>query len=220
MSRAIISFAATSMKSAPIMNRDPNADQQLLIIQVQTGTTHMLYSASATIHAKRAQFERLMLENHLSAQDVTFLVEDDNHRNRTPIVGNSVEISGRISRYFEAARTAASNSVYGKLRHGAVLVKGGSILSVAYNKDDYTSFASRFRPRDCGPATRHAETECILGASKERSSRADMFVCRINRSGEFRLSKPCLMCHIIIKNAGIKRVFYTTNYGGIEMYKL
>jgi deoxycytidylate deaminase len=215
-----MSFAALSMKSELIMSHVANADQQILTIQAQTGTMHMLCSASATIRVKRAQFEKLMLESHLSAQDASFLVEDDNHRNRTPIVGNRVEISGRISRYFEAARAAANNSVYGKLRHGAVLVKGGSILSVAYNKDDYTSFASRFRPHNCGPATRHAETECILGVSKERSTGADIFVCRINRRGEFRLSKPCLMCHAIIKNAGIKRVFYTTNYGGIEMYKL
>jgi len=140
--------------------------------------------------------------------------------NRTSIAGTAVRMSGRINRYFEAARAQAANSDYGKLRHGAVLVKGGSVIRSAYNKDDFTSFADRFRPQGCGPATRHAETECVSGLSKEQTTGADIFVCRINNQGEFRMSKPCKMCHSIMKSAGIKRVFYTTNYGGIEMYKL
>ncbi len=140
--------------------------------------------------------------------------------NRTSVAGTEVQISGRISRYLEAARSQAANSEYGKLRHGAVLVKGGSVIKLAYNKDDFTSYADRFRPAGCGPATRHAEASLIAGLSKEQTNGADIFVCRINNQGEFRMSKPCKMCHSIMKSAGIKRVFYTTNYGGIEMYKL
>lgn len=146
--------------------------------------------------------------------------DDEQLRNRTSVIGTSVSRSGRINRYFELARNAASNSVYGKLRHGAVLVRGGSIINVAFNKDDYTSFAHRFRPHGCGPATRHAEAECILGLSRSQTAGSDMFVCRINNQGEFRMSKPCSMCHAILKNVGIKRVFYTTNHDGIEMYKI
>ena len=141
-------------------------------------------------------------------------------RNRNEIQGYRVALSGRINRFIESARQAAETSIYGKIRHGAVLVKGGSVINIACNKDHFNSFAHRFRPYNCGPATKHAEAHCILGLTKQQTTGADMFVCRINRQGEFRMSKPCTMCHLLLKNAGIKRVFYTTNYGGIEMYKL
>jgi deoxycytidylate deaminase len=181
-----------------------------------------LYKGTDTIPLKHAALEHLERRSDRAVQGapVSQKMEDDGYKNRTSIIGNKVEVSGRITRYFEAARAQANNSVYGKLRHGAVLVKGGSILNAGYNKDDYTSYANRYRPPDCGPATRHAEAECLLGISKSQTSRSDIFVCRINNDGEFRLSKPCLMCHVLIKNAGIKRVFYTTNHSGIEMYKL
>ena len=147
-------------------------------------------------------------------------MQGDHLNNRTNIVGTQVELSARINRYFKMAKSAAHNSIYGKLRHGAVLVRGGSVINIAWNKDEYTSIAQRFRPHDCGPATRHAEAQCVMGLSKSQTSGADIFVCRINRHGEFRMSKPCLMCHTLLKSVGIKRVFYTTNHGGIEMYKL
>lgn len=147
-------------------------------------------------------------------------MEDDSYNNSNPNIGLPVFCSGRINRYFQTAKNVACDSVYGKIRHGAVLVKGGSVINTACNKDHFNSFADRFRPHDCGPATKHAEVHCILGLTKQQTAGADMFVCRINRRGDFRMSKPCMMCHIALKNAGIKRVFYTTNYGGIEMYKL
>ena len=142
------------------------------------------------------------------------------YKNHTEFVGSSVEKSKRITRYFELAKNVAFNSGYGKLRHGAVLVKGGSIINTCFNKDKFCSFGSKFRHRDRGPATIHAELGCILGLSRDVTVGADIFVCRINKAGEFRNSKPCVMCHEVMKHVGIKRVYYTTNEGSVEMYKL
>ena len=95
-------------------------------------------------------------------------MEGDHLNNRTTVVGTHVEPSARINRYFKMAKSAAYNSVYGKLRHGAVLVRGGSVINIAWNKDEYTAVAQRFRPYDCGPATRHAEAQCVLGLSRSK----------------------------------------------------
>jgi tRNA(Arg) A34 adenosine deaminase TadA len=43
---------------------------------------------------------------------------------------------------------------------------------------------------------------------------------RINKQGKFRLSKPCEMCHNILKFCGVKKVVYTYSENEIESYKL
>ena len=139
---------------------------------------------------------------------------------RTGIKGSPVDASRKINRFFSLAKNVASNSVYGKIRHGAVLVKGGSVLNACYNKDSYSSFGRRFRAPHRGHATVHAELGCILDMPRNVTTGADVYVRRINKKGDFRNSKPCSMCHSVLKHVGVKRVYYTTNHNTIEMYKL
>ena len=141
-------------------------------------------------------------------------------KNHTDVVGTPVKKTSRIERYFDLTKNVAFNSQYGKIRHGAVLIKGGSVKNVSFNKDKYNSFGDRFRDKGRGPATVHAELGCILGLSRSVTSGSDLYVCRINKNGEFRYSKPCSMCHDALKHVGVKRVYYTTNDNTIEMYKL
>ena len=141
-------------------------------------------------------------------------------KERTKVEGRPVKPSKKINRLFELAKNVAYNSPYGKIRHGALLVKGGSVRNVAFNKENYSSFGTRFRKPHKGHATVHAELGCILGMPRNVTSGADVYVCRINREGEFRISKPCSMCHAALKHVGVKRVYYTTNNNTFEMYKL
>jgi len=71
--------------------------------------------------------------------------------------------SKKTQRTLELARRVASNSTYGRLKHGAVLLKGGNVINVAFNKPDFTKFGNRFRNNyTCGIATTHAEIGAIL----------------------------------------------------------
>ena len=141
-------------------------------------------------------------------------------KNHTSQVGFQVEESKKVKRYFGLAKNVAFGSDYGKIRHGALLVKGGSVINTCCNKDKFCSFGTRFRDPARGHATIHAELGCILGVDRTTTSGADIYVCRVNRRGEFRNSKPCAMCHDVLKYVGIKRVYYTTSEGTVEMYKL
>ena len=141
-------------------------------------------------------------------------------KQRTEIVGKVVDKTKKINRLFALARNIAYNSPYGKIRHGAVIIKGGSILNASFNKENYSSFGTRFRSPHRGHATVHAELGCILGLTRDSTVGADVYVCRINRDGDYRNSKPCSMCHEALKHVGVKRVYYTTNDNTIEMYKL
>lgn len=145
---------------------------------------------------------------------------DKPFKNRSNITGKQITLSNRTKRYLKLAQNVASNSNYGKLRHGALLIKGGSIINTAFNKDKFSSFGERFRDSDYGPATHHAELSCISGICRSKTNGASIFVVRINKKGQLRLSKPCSMCHQALKHAGIKKVYYSTNDGSIEMYKL
>jgi tRNA(Arg) A34 adenosine deaminase TadA len=141
-------------------------------------------------------------------------------KHRTNITGKVIERTKKTDRCLALAKNVAYNSPYGKLRHGAVLIKGGSIINISFNKENYTSFGTRFRNPSRGHATVHAEIGCILGMSRNVTTGSDLYVCRINKEGEFRNSKPCSMCHEALKHVGVKRVYYTTNNNTIEMYKL
>ena len=120
------------------------------------------------------------------------------------------KLSKTKKRYFDLAKRAAMESSYGKLRHGAVVVKGGSVVSFGFNKSNHCQFGQRFRHMDKGPATQHAEISAILGLPRSATQGADVYVVRINNDCDWRMSKPCPMCEQALKFVGVKRVFYTT----------
>jgi len=135
-------------------------------------------------------------------------------------LGVGLDPTKKVKRYFNLARNVAFNSEYGKIRHGALLIKGGSVINTCCNKDKFCSFGTRFRSPDRGHATIHAELGCILGMPRSVTAGSDIYVCRVNKQGQFRNSKPCAMCHEVLKHVGVKRVYYTTGDNSVEMYKL
>lgn len=129
--------------------------------------------------------------------------------------------TGRSKRFFEFARKMASMSEYGKFRHGAVLVRHGAIMSAGLNKDKPCSFGGRFRPKEMGDATVHAELAAILNVPRSQTENSDIYVVRVGANNEdLRNSKPCRMCQAALKFVGVKRIFYSTENGDFEVMKL
>jgi len=98
----------------------------------------------------------------------------------------------RKTRFLKVARKKAKEGDY-IYRLGAVVVRGGKILSIASN-------------------TRkgHAEVNAIKQASKTEG--ADIYVTRHTPTG-MAMSKPCNNCMEVIKAAGIRRIYYTSRDG-------
>jgi len=130
------------------------------------------------------------------------------------------EISGRIKRYIELAKKVAEESESTDYRHGAVLVRGAAVISTSCNKNGFKSFGQRFRERDCGHATRHAELGVILGVDRAKTTGATVYVVRIGKTGDLRLSKPCHMCRAVLEYVGVKKVFYSIDENEIGVIKL
>lgn len=114
-----------------------------------------------------------------------------------------------------ACKTALK-STFERHRLGAVITKGGSVISTGYNEIRYT--------REYRQHTLHAEASAILKVLKSRRldllANAEIYVSRVRPNGSIGLSKPCSNCMDLIKSVGISRIHYTTDYGTIETIKV
>ena len=134
--------------------------------------------------------------------------------------GTIQTLTGRHKRFMESSARTASCSEFPNYRHGAILVRGGSILNTAYNKSNHINWANKFRNKDCGHATHHAEVGAILGMAREKTTGATMYVARIGKTGELKMSKPCEMCQQVLAHVGVKKVYYSIDDENIGCIKL
>ena len=129
-------------------------------------------------------------------------------------------ITGRTKRMIELAYRVAQSSGYDDYRHGAVLVRGNRVINVSANKNSHARFGNRFRKRNCGHATHHAELGCILGIDRAVTRGSTIYVARVGKLGNMKISKPCEMCEEVLRHVGVKKVVYTINDKEVGIYKL
>lgn len=123
-----------------------------------------------------------------------------------------MEISNRKQHYFDLARKIARLSTH-KFKHGALILRGNRVVSLNHNKATQThpKANSKFN-------TLHAEAAAIL-SSKADLKGTDLYVVRVVNNGDTAESKPCRYCQQLIKESGIKRVYYSSD-NGYRMYKV
>ena len=92
-------------------------------------------------------------------------------------------------------------------RVGAVLFDGNHVVAARHNELKTHPLLTRFSEFPF----KHAESSCILHAGFMASYGSSLAVSRVKRDGSVALAKPCAACQAIIKKAGIRRVFYTTD---------
>ena len=109
--------------------------------------------------------------------------------------------------FLSVARALATESVQRK-KHGAVVVRGGSVVGVGYNKWRNNP---AYLPKDVvrEHTSYHAEEVAIKQAG-DNTKGATIYVARVNNQGEDRISRPCLPCSLLIREAQIKKIVYTT----------
>ena len=131
-----------------------------------------------------------------------------------------MKITGRHRRYVDLAKKLAESSSYSLHRHGAVLVKGGSVLNWSANQNKVQRWAQRFRSHGCGHATHHAELGAVLGVARDKTTGSAVYVVRISKKGSLLMSKPCEMCQELLRHVGVKRVFYSIDDETMGCYKV
>jgi deoxycytidylate deaminase len=102
----------------------------------------------------------------------------------------------------QIAKALSFHSTF-RVRIGAVVVDRKSVVSVGWNKQKTHPIISRNNYRKL-----HAEISCVVGGDRDLLRGATMYVYRENLNGELAICKPCPWCQAILKEAGIREVFY------------
>jgi deoxycytidylate deaminase len=110
-----------------------------------------------------------------------------------------------LPRYFKLARSVSLHSEH-KYRLGAVLVIGGAVVSVGFNKCKYNAEYS-YPDRN----SIHAEAQCIKTSGKYDLRGSIMFIYREDKFGNVSNAHPCEYCMELLRSEGIKKIWFTTD---------
>lgn len=128
-----------------------------------------------------------------------------------------------LRRQLEAAKAVAmagpgvGGRNHNRFKIGAVLFGSRGVVNAKHNSykthpmlTKYTNFPFL-----------HAETACILGEGLDHCHGLDLIVVRLfNGSNSLALAKPCNVCQEVIKEAGLRNVYYSNNNGKIEKLEM
>jgi deoxycytidylate deaminase len=117
-----------------------------------------------------------------------------------------------IELFLDYAKVVAQSSNHPHYKHGCVCINNhGQIVSAASNRIIKSHPYQKRMSKNPMMIYPHAETLSIIrarGRSQEQEIKY-MFVVRIGRDCEFKLSKPCPTCtYMIFNETPIKNVYY------------
>ena len=121
--------------------------------------------------------------------------------------------------YFKAAATMAQLGDFPRIKIGAVVVYGHRIISSGFNTsktDPVQKRYNRYRFNEDTPAAMHAETMCLkplIGRNDIDFKKIELYVYRSGKKETPLLARPCPSCMQLIKNLGIRNIYFTTNNG-------
>ena len=121
----------------------------------------------------------------------------------------------RELRFFDVAKSVAKTSEYPRIKIGCCIVKRTKILTVGVNLLKSHPAQKRFnkyRGIDTNKIYNniHAELDAILKvANKNELEGSDIYLYREDVSGIMKMSKPCPACTHMLREYGIKNIYYT-----------
>lgn len=115
---------------------------------------------------------------------------------------------------FHLAKEVAKLSDHGKFKIGAVLYQKGKPISLGRNYQYKTHPLMRQFGKYLHHQTNlHAELDALISVRHKTSFKGCKMVVYRESLAEAATSRPCPTCMLILKNFGIKEVYYTTKGG-------
>lgn len=142
-----------------------------------------------------------MVQHHLSSPDTHRVLPDS---------AKEVVITRHL-KYLRLAEQQAQSSNYERWPVGAVLVRGGRLLTGASNSLRNPANMDGIQYEECST---HAEVAAIRRAKKTQGT--TIYVARLMRTGGVGLAKPCSLCQTALIKAGVRQAIWTideTSYG-------
>lgn len=112
-----------------------------------------------------------------------------------------------IERIFKIAKELSKKSDHRRYHLGCVLVYKNKIIGKGTNQN-------KTHPKSNHPYHHlHAEVVAILDAKSKKNDLkgCTCYIYRESVSGKIGMSKPCKYCQQMLKDHGIKEVYYTTH---------
>ena len=125
--------------------------------------------------------------------------------------------------YFNAAKAVSSLSDH-RVHVGAVVVHQHRIISSDCNSSTRTdAIQAKLDQAHFGcycEGKIHAESACLIPYIKRNInlSGGTIYVYREHKNGSIAMARPCERCMSLIKKAGIKKVYYSTESGFAKEY--
>lgn len=129
----------------------------------------------------------------------------------------------KINRYLDMAKEVSKYSDFTRQHLGAVAIYRGSLLATGYNTCKTSPLQKKYNLERKymveasfkNTNSLHAEVACL---SKIRYldidfSKVRLYVYREHKNGVKALARPCPACQKMIKDMGIKEVWFTTENG-------
>jgi len=124
-----------------------------------------------------------------------------------------------MNSFMRLARNVSFHSQH-RVRIGCVLVKNGKPISVGFNKmRTHPIYKKVNHPRAKYIQSLHAEMAAIISARTDLNG-AVAYVYRERKDGSMGTAKPCPVCEMLLSEAGVKKVYYSTDNGNIEVMRL
>ena len=114
-----------------------------------------------------------------------------------------------VSRFFSAAAAVAikKDDKRGH-RIGAVAIrKDGAIVSASNGGIQET--AAEYLTVCADGKKRYPQAHAEVRLSRKLDAGSIVFICRVAGHGSYALAKPCRNCERVLRNKGVKKVYYT-----------
>lgn len=136
---------------------------------------------------------------------------------------SNYKINRKDKRFFNIAREIAKQSdCLNKRRVGCIAVYKNSIISSACNTEkthplqkSYNQYRHFEVGNDYTLPKLHAEIHCLSSIlnSDIRWDKVVLYIYRVCKDREHGLARPCSACMNLIKDLGIRHIYYTTDDG-------
>ena len=118
--------------------------------------------------------------------------------------------------YFKAAKAIAESSDFPRVKVGCVAVYKHKIISSGCNSyvtNPLQKKYNKFRfTTDTTLHSKHAEIDCLLPLVNRKDidfNRVSIYIYRQYKSGELGMARPCESCLNLIKDLGIRNIYYS-----------
>lgn len=133
-------------------------------------------------------------------------------------------MTNRELKYFNLAKNACSFSDFPRVKIGCIAVYKNKVLSVGYNSQkthplqEYYNHFRDFYPNVGGKFINHSlhgEIHALLQIKDMDIdfSKVELFIYRICKNRKFAMVRPCAGCMRMIKDLGIKVIYFTSDDG-------